>query len=83
MIWNVRIKITLKKGVLDAQGKATYKALLALGFPKVQEVRIGKLIELKIEGASLNEVEVQVQEMCQRLLANPVIEEFVYEVEES
>lgn len=83
MRWYVRINIKLKKEVLDAQGKATYKALLALGFYKVQEVRIGKLIELQIESDSKNEVEKQVQDMCQKLLANPVIEDFVYEIEES
>ncbi|GAB4116475.1 MAG: phosphoribosylformylglycinamidine synthase subunit PurS [Candidatus Caldatribacteriota bacterium] len=82
MQWKVKISIKLKSGVLDAQGKATHKALLAIGFQKVQEVRIGKLIELKLEGDSRTEVEKQIQEMCQKLLANPVIEDFVYEIGE-
>ncbi|MDD3655758.1 MAG: phosphoribosylformylglycinamidine synthase subunit PurS [Atribacterota bacterium] len=82
MCWYVRIHIKLKKDVLDAQGKATYKALLALGFHNVQDVRIGKLIELQIENNSRTEVEIQVKDMCQRLLANPVIEDYVYTIEE-
>jgi len=49
-MWSVKIEIKLKKGVLDAQGKTTHNALLSLGFNEVKEVRIGKLIELKIEG---------------------------------
>lgn len=83
MLWNVKINIKLKKDVLDAQGKATYKALLALGFHKVQEVRVGKLIELKIESDSLDSVKMQIEDMCQKLLANPVIEEFTYDIEGS
>lgn len=80
-MWLVKINIELKKGVLDAQGKTTHQALLSLGFHGVKEVRIGKLIELQIEGGSKEAVEIQVKDMCQRLLANPVIEDFEYEIE--
>jgi len=80
-MWLVKIKVRLKKGVLDAQGKTTQQALLALGFHQVKEVRIGKLIELKLDGGSREEVEKEVRDMSQKLLANPVIEDFDYEIE--
>jgi phosphoribosylformylglycinamidine synthase len=80
-MWLVKIKVRLKKGVLDAQGKTTQHALLALGFHQVKEVRIGKLIELKIDSGSREDVEKEVRDMAQKLLANPVIEDFDYEIE--
>jgi len=81
-MWSVKIEIKLKKGVLDAQGKTTHNALLSLGFNEVKEVRIGKLIELKIEGHTKEKIKNQVEEMCQKLLANPVIEDYSYKIEE-
>lgn len=81
-MWFVKVNIALKKGVLDAQGKAVHQALLSMGFDEVKEVRIGKRIELCIDGNSKEEVEKRVQESCKRLLANPVIENFEYEIEE-
>jgi phosphoribosylformylglycinamidine synthase subunit PurS len=68
-----RVFVTLKPGVLDPQGKAIHHALEGLGFGGVQEVRAGKLIELDLaEGTSDEEI----TEMCRKLLANPVIENF-------
>ncbi len=81
-MWSVRIDVKLKKGVLDAQGKATHQALLSLGFSNVKEVKVGKLIELQVKGNSREEIETQVRDMCKRLLSNPVIEDFKYEIEE-
>lgn len=81
-MWSVRIDVELKKGVLDAQGKATHHALLSLGFNDVKEVRIGKLVELKLEGDSKEEMNKQVKDMCEKLLANPVIEDYKYIIEE-
>jgi len=81
-MWAVKVNIELKKGVLDAQGKTTHKALHSLGFHNIREVRLGKLIELQVEGISRKEVEKQVKDMCLKLLANPVIEDFKYEIEE-
>ena len=80
-MWFVKITVELKKGVLDAQGKTTHQALLSLGFHGVNEVRIGKFIELQVEGNSRKDVEIQIEDMCQRLLVNPVIEDFEYEIE--
>ena len=69
----VRVYVTLKKGVLDPQGKAIHHALEGLGFSGVQDVRAGKLIELELaDGTSDGDVE----EMCRKLLANTVIENF-------
>ncbi|MBL4590120.1 MAG: phosphoribosylformylglycinamidine synthase subunit PurS [Alphaproteobacteria bacterium] len=67
------VKIMLKNGVLDPQGKAIGHALDGLGFDGVNEVRQGKIIELDlVEGTS----EVSIKEMCDKLLANPVIEDY-------
>jgi phosphoribosylformylglycinamidine synthase subunit PurS len=68
-----RVFITLKPGVLDPQGKAIHRALESLGFPQVNEVRAGKLIELDLaESTSDSDIE----DMCRKLLANTVIENF-------
>lgn len=74
----VRVLVTLKPTLLDAQGRTVQEALHALGYQNVQQVRVGKVIEMDIaeEGQPL---ETQVREMCDRLLANPVTE--LYEIE--
>jgi phosphoribosylformylglycinamidine synthase PurS subunit len=73
-----RIYVTLKKGVLDPQGKAIHHALEGLGFSGVNEVRAGKLIELDLD-PGVGEAEVEA--MCRKLLANTVIENFRIECE--
>lgn len=75
----VRVLVTLKPTLLDAQGRTVQEALHALGYSNVHQVRIGKVIEMDIidEGQS---VEAQVKEMCDRLLANPVTELYAIEV---
>ena len=70
------IKITLKYGVLDPQGKAIEKSLGQLGFSSVNEVRQGKLIELEIDADTPEAAEKQITEMCEKLLANTVIENY-------
>ena len=70
------IKITLKYGVLDPQGKAIEKSLGQLGFSGVNEVRQGKLIELDIDADTPEAAEKQITEMCEKLLANTVIENY-------
>ncbi|WP_067839046.1 phosphoribosylformylglycinamidine synthase subunit PurS [Amphibacillus sediminis] len=76
----VSIHITLKEGVLDPQGKAVAGSLTTLGFAGVEDVRVGKLIELTINDT--DNVEARVEEMCAKLLANPVIENYRYTIEE-
>lgn len=68
-----RVIITLKNGVLDPQGKAIHHALEGLGFDGVNDVRAGKLIELDLADGTTNEA---IEEMCRKLLANTVIENF-------
>lgn len=76
----VKVYVTLKQGVLDPQGKAVQTSLNNLGFPEVQEARVGKYLELMIEDNA--NVAAQVEQMCAKLLANPVIEDYQYTVEE-
>lgn len=75
--------VELKSGVLDPQGKAIEHSLSALGFAGVEDVRAGKLfrISLKDEGASREDIEKQIRQMCEKLLANTVIENFSYTLE--
>ena len=71
-----QVHITLKNGVLDPQGKATLTALDHLGFSGVESVRQGKLIELELAETDATKAEAQVKEMCEKLLANTVIESY-------
>ncbi len=72
----VRVYVTLKPALLDSAGRTVAGALQKLGFAEVQETRIGKLIELKVSDYS----EEKVKAMCDQLLANPVIENYRFEV---
>ncbi len=76
-----KIYITLKPGVLDPQGKAVQHALASLGFAQVQDARIGKYIELKLDAAERVKAEAELKQMCEKLLANTVIESYRYELE--
>ena len=75
-----RIKITLKSGVLDPQGKAIQNALGALGFEGVNDVRQGKYIEVDLAEANESKAREQVERICKELLANTVIENYAYEL---
>ena len=76
-----RIKITLKTGVLDPQGKAIQNALGALGFDDVGDVRQGKYIEVELGQSDVQAAKTEVDRMCRDLLANMVIEDYEYEIE--
>ena len=75
-----RVVVTLKKSVLDPQGQAVGRALGALGFPEVKDVRLGKIIELEVDAKDPGEARKRLAQMCEKLLANTVIEE--YRIEE-
>ncbi len=75
-----KVHVTLKNGVLDPQGKAVENALGTLGFNGVEGARIGKYIELDLAETDAAKAEAQVTEMCEKLLANTVIENFRVEV---
>lgn len=77
-----RVDVTLKPAVNDPQGNTVRDALHALGFPEVGSVRTGKYMEIKLDADSKKKAEEQVTEMCKRLLANPVIEDFRFEIDE-
>ncbi len=74
------VRVFLKAGVLDVQGKAVEQALHGLGFPGVADVRVGRLIQFEVAAADADEARTQVEAMCRRLLANPVIESFEVEI---
>lgn len=76
MTYLARVDITLKPGIADPQGQTIEKALPALGYSGVKNVRVGKLIEMEVEAATPDEAESRANEMCERLLANPVIESY-------
>jgi phosphoribosylformylglycinamidine synthase subunit PurS len=75
----VRVLIRPKEGILDPQGQAVERALPALGYEDVSNVHVGRLVELEVPDGGRADVEQRVEEMCERLLANPLIES--YEVE--
>jgi len=76
----VKIFVSLKHGVLDPQGKAIERSLHTLGYDEVREVRAGKYFELELEAASRDAAELRIREICDKLLANPVIEDFRFEI---
>ncbi|ABS64196.1 phosphoribosylformylglycinamidine synthase, purS [Parvibaculum lavamentivorans DS-1] len=77
-----RIKVTLKNGVLDPQGKAIEGALGSLGFSGVESVRQGKYIEVELAETDRKKAEAAIDEMCKKLLANTVIENYAIELDE-
>jgi phosphoribosylformylglycinamidine synthase len=81
MEMKAKVYVTLKKGVLDPQGKAVMGALKSMDFGEVSDVRVGKFMELELEGGSKDEEEKRLKEMCERLLANTVIENYRIEIE--
>jgi phosphoribosylformylglycinamidine synthase subunit PurS len=76
----VRVHVYLKPGVLDPQGRAIQHALASLGFTGVEDARQGKLIELELAEQDPAKARAQVDEMCRRLLANTVIENYAIEL---
>ena len=77
----VQISIMLKPALLDAQGRVVQGALKSLGYADVESVRVGKNIELELPDSP--DLEVKVKEMCGKLLANPVIEDYSFEIKSS
>ena len=75
-----RVLIRLKQSILDAQGASVKRALEGLGFREVLDVRVGKVVDLDVDGESREEARRRVEEMCARLLVNPVIEDFSVDV---
>ena len=72
----IKVIVTLKNGVLDPQGKAIQQTLNGMGFPEVNEVRQGKYFDIEVDDADENKAKSKVDEMCKKLLANLVIEDY-------
>ena len=77
---HARIYVTLKRGVLDPQGKAVARSLATMGYEEVQDVRLGKYVEVELEEKDAARAKERLTEMCERLLANTVIEDFRIEI---
>jgi phosphoribosylformylglycinamidine synthase len=75
-----KVYVTIKQNVLDPQGKAVEGALHSLGFEEVGQVRVGKYVELELQTGDRGEAEARVKAMCEKLLANTVIEDYRYEL---
>jgi phosphoribosylformylglycinamidine synthase len=76
-----RIVVRLRAGILDPQGATIRKALAGLGFPEVQDLRVGRILELTLAESDRTRAATRLDDMCRRLLANPVIEEYSVDVE--
>ena len=81
--FRLEIRVIPRPGLLDPEGKAIQSALHSLDYEQVQEVRVGKLLYLNVEAASSEEAREGAEAMCQRLLANPVTEDFEIDVREA
>lgn len=81
-MFKVKIYITLKEGVADPQGATIKHALDSLGYRGVERVRTGKYLELNLNLENEEELREQIEDMCKKILVNPVIENFEYKVEE-
>ena len=75
-----KVYITLKDGIHDPQGRAVQQSLHTLGFEAVQDVRVGKYLEIELEDMEKEAAEIFMRSMCQKLLANMVIEDFRLEI---
>jgi phosphoribosylformylglycinamidine synthase len=81
-MFQAKIYITLRKSVLDPQGSAVTKSLHAMGYENVAEVRVGRYLVVDIDAVEQTVAEAQVHEMCKKLLANPVIEDYTFTLAE-
>ncbi|HIH28468.1 MAG TPA: phosphoribosylformylglycinamidine synthase subunit PurS [Thermoplasmata archaeon] len=81
-MFEVKVTVQLKKGISDPEGVNTLKAIHLLGFQKVQQVKTIRTFDLLIEGTDKNQVKRDVEQICQRLLTNPVIHQYEITVEE-
>ena len=81
MTLKAKVYVTPRTSVLDPQGKAVSGALHSLGYGEVEDVRVGRFLEVRVSGGDRAAVTARVEEMCKRLLANPTIEDYRFEIE--
>jgi len=79
----LRVLVRLRPGIMDVQGAAVQRALIGLGFGDLRELRVGKVIEVQIDATSEAAARERVDEMCKKLLANPVLEDYTIETIEA
>ncbi|MFL5403351.1 MAG: phosphoribosylformylglycinamidine synthase subunit PurS [Gemmatimonadales bacterium] len=82
MSYRVHVRVMPRSGLLDPQGQAVEHALTALGFEEAGAVRVGRAIELDVAAGSRDEAEARARQMCDKLLANPVTEDYLLDIEE-
>jgi phosphoribosylformylglycinamidine synthase PurS subunit len=82
-LYHSKILVTLRQSILDPQGKAVEHGTHSLGYERVRNVRIGKFVELDVDSASREEAEKITKEVSEKLLANPVMEDFSFTIEKS
>ena len=81
-MYKAKIDVTLKKSVLDPQGQTVLEALHSLGYKNVENTRVGKHFVLTVDSKDRGKAESDVKTMCDRLLINPIIEEYTFQLEE-
>ncbi|UCF81752.1 MAG: phosphoribosylformylglycinamidine synthase subunit PurS [Acidobacteriota bacterium] len=77
-----KVYVKMKESVLDPQGKAVLGSLHSLGYKEARDARVGRYIEVRLEGVAREDAERRLREMCEKLLANPIIEDYRFEIEE-
>ncbi|HHT47716.1 MAG TPA: phosphoribosylformylglycinamidine synthase subunit PurS [Firmicutes bacterium] len=81
-MWRAEIKVLLKPSILDPQGQAAEKVLAAMGYTEVNQVRVGKYLEVTFSAPDRTSAEAKIRELCSRLLVNTVIEGYTFELVE-
>ena len=81
-MYHAKVYVTLKKSVLDPQGVTVKHALSSMGYDDVQDVRVGKYLEVRLKEKNEAHAKAKLEEMCKKLFTNPVIEEFSYDLKE-
>jgi len=76
------VTVMLKKGIFDPQGRAVQNGLISIGFDKVKGVRVGKQLEIELDTSDRAAAEASVHDMCDKMLANPVVESYSFEIKE-
>lgn len=82
MKYHAKIFIRHKKGILDPQGKTIKDALHSMKYSTVTEVKMGKLLDMKLEAKNMDDAKSKVNDMCRKFIANPNIEQYTFEIEE-
>jgi phosphoribosylformylglycinamidine synthase PurS subunit len=75
----IRVLVRLRPGILDVQGAAVQRALVGLGFGDLRDLRVGKVVEVDVDAPDAGVARARVDEMCKKLLANPVLEDYTIE----